>query len=91
MYILTIFDIKFKTNTEKTEDILRHFGFRKIQKHTYISKLDTTELSDFKKIISQTIRQKDSLLILPVCEKCYSKKENYGREIRFEEDLYRVF
>lgn len=91
MYIITTFDIKFKTNKQKIENILRHFGFRKIQKQTYISKLDNTELTDFKNNISQTIKENDSILILPVCEKCYSKKENFGREIKFKEDLYRVF
>ena len=38
-----------------------------------------------------TIREKDSLIILPICDKCYSKKETFGREINFIENLYRVF
>lgn len=31
-------------------------------------------LSVFKKETERTIREKDSLLILPNCDKCYSKK-----------------
>jgi hypothetical protein len=30
MYTIAIFDVNFKTNKEKIENILRHFGFRKI-------------------------------------------------------------
>lgn len=91
MYIIAIFDVNFKTNKEKTEKVLRHFGLRKIQTNTYIGKLNSMELTIFKKEIELVIRQKDSLLILPVCDKCYSKKETFGREINFTEDLYRVF
>lgn len=91
MYFIAIFDINFKTNKEKIENILRHFGLRKIQSNTYIGKLSDNELSSFKNEIKQTIREKDSLLFLPICSKCYSKKEDFGRVIKFEEDLYRVF
>ena len=91
MNIIAIFDINFKSNKEKIENILRHFGFRKIQITTYIGKLSNDELTIFKNEIEQTIREKDSLLILPICNKCYSKKETFGREINFSENMYRVF
>ena len=91
MNILAIFDINFKTNRLRLEDTLRHFGLRKIQNNAYIGKLDNVELTDLKKEIKSTVRIKDSVLIFPVCENCYSKKENLGREIKFSEDFYRVF
>lgn len=91
MNILAIFDINFKTNRLKIEDVLRHFGLRKIQSNAYIGKLDNLELGDLKNQIKLVIRQKDSVLIFPLCEKCYSKKENLGRKIKFQEDFYRVF
>ncbi|WP_406535090.1 CRISPR-associated endonuclease Cas2 [Methanobrevibacter sp.] len=91
MHTIAIFDVNFKTNKEKIENILRHFGLRKIQTNTYIGKLSNEDLSIFKKEIELTIREKDSILILPICDKCYSKKETFGREINFSENLYRVF
>lgn len=91
MYTIAIFDVNFKTNKENIENILRHFGFRKIQTNTYIGKLDKTDSTIFKKEIELATREKDSLLILPICDKCYSKKETFGREINFSEKLYRVF
>lgn len=90
MYTIAIFDVSFKTNKEKIENGLRHFGFRKIQTHTYIAKLSNADLEIFKKEIELAVRVKDSLLILPICDKCYSKKESFG-EINFSEKLYRVF
>ena len=91
MYTRAIFDVNFKTNKEKIENILRHFGLRKIQTNTYIGKLSKDELTVFKNETEQTIREKDSLLILPICDNCYFKKETFGREINFSENLYRVF
>ena len=91
MYTIAILDVNFKTNKEKIENILRHFGLRKIQTNTYIGKLSNPDLTIFKKEVELTIREKDSLLILPICDKCYFKKETFGREINFSENLYRVF
>lgn len=91
MYTIAIFDVNFKTNKEKIENILRHFGFRKIQINTYIGKISNVDLAIFKKEMELTIREKDNLIILPICDKCYSKKETFGREINFSENLYRVF
>ncbi|WP_432644893.1 CRISPR-associated endonuclease Cas2 [Methanobrevibacter sp.] len=91
MYTIAIFDVKFKTNKEKIENILRHFGLRKIQTNTYIGKLSNANLTSFKKEIKLAIPKKDSLLILPICDNCYSKKDTFGRRINFSENLYRVF
>ena len=35
--------------------------------------------------------EKDSVLVIPICQNCYLKKENCGREIKFNSDLYRVY
>ena len=91
MYTIAIFDVNFKTNKEKIEKNLRHFGLRKLQTNTYIGKLSKDELTVFKNETEQTIREKDSLLILLICDNCYFKKETFGREINFSENLYRVF
>ncbi len=91
MYTFISFDIKYKTNQVKIENILRHFGLRKIQNNTYIGKLNNLEINDIKDNISNNINNKDTLIIFPICDMCYSKKESFGGEIKFREDLYRVF
>lgn len=91
MNILIIYESKFKTNQMKIEDVLRHFGLRKIQNQTFIGKLDKTELDEIKNEFSKKINQKESVLVIPLCETCYSKKEIFGKTIKFKEDLYRVF
>lgn len=35
MYVIVSFDIKFKTNQEKIESVIEHFGLRKIQNTLY--------------------------------------------------------
>ncbi len=91
MYTLISFDIKYKTNQMKIENSLRHFGLRKIQANTYIGKLNNIEILDLKENISKIINDKDTLIVFPICDMCYSKKESFGSEIKFKEDLYRVF
>ena len=63
MYTLISFDIKYKTNQVKIENILRHFGLRKIQNNTYIGKLNNLEINDIKDNISSTINNNDTLII----------------------------
>ena len=91
MYMIASFDCKFKTNQENIERILQHFGLRKIQSSLYIGELDNNEREILVKNINETIRKNDSILIIPICQKCFSKKEYCGREIKFKNDLYRVY
>ncbi len=90
MNIIIIFDIKFKTNQEKIEKILRHTGLRKIQTNTYIGNLEKNQLKNLKTQIKETIKTTDTLIILPICKTCYNKKETYGN-IKFKEDYYRIY
>lgn len=74
MYMLTSFDCKFKTNKENIERILQHYGLRKIQSSLYAGDLNNDERKNLCKNISKIIQEKDNVLIIPVCESCYSKK-----------------
>lgn len=91
MYILAIFDCKFKTNRENIENILQHFGLRKIQSLLYVGELENNEHELLLKKVNEIIRENDSILIVPICQSCFSKKEYCGREIKFKNDLYRVY
>lgn len=88
MLIIATFDIKFKTNQEKIEQILQHFGLRKIQNTTYTGDLTKTELKDN---INENIKEKDNILLIPLCKKCYSNKTVHKRNISFKEDYIGCF
>lgn len=91
MYMIASFDCKFKTNQEKIEKTLQHFGLRKIQSALYVGELDNGEREMLVKNIDCIIKENDSILIIPICQNCYFKKEYCGREIKFKQDLYRVY
>ena len=91
MYMIASLDCKFKTNQENIEKVLQHYGLRKIQSSLYAGDLSNGERKDLSEYISQIIRKNDSVLIIPICENCYSKKLTAGREIKFKNDLYRVY
>lgn len=91
MYIITSFDCKFKTNQENIEKILQHFGLRKIQSTLYVGELENNERDQLEKNLKEIIKEKDSILIFPICQNCFSKKGCGGREIKFKSDLYRMY
>ena len=91
MYMIASFDCKFKTNQENIENVLQHYGLRKIQSSLYEGDLSNDERKDLSENISQFTRENDSVLIIPICENCYAKKQTAGREIKFKNDLYRVY
>ncbi|WP_407412653.1 CRISPR-associated endonuclease Cas2 [Methanobrevibacter sp.] len=91
MYMIVSFECKFKTNHENIEKILQHFGLRKIQSSLYAGELENNEREMLVKNINEIIKEQDSVLIMPICQNCYSKKECSGREIKFKNDLYRVY
>lgn len=84
-------DCKFKTNHENIEKVLQHFGLRKIQSSLYAGDLENNERKELGEKISEIIRQTDSVLIMPICQNCYSKKISMGRIIQFRDELYRVY
>ncbi|MDO5859609.1 MAG: CRISPR-associated endonuclease Cas2 [Methanobrevibacter sp.] len=91
MYMIVSFECKFKTNRENIERILQHYGLRRIQTSLYAGDLKNDERKELAKNISEIIRDTDNVLIMPVCQSCYSKKEICGRKIKFQEELYKVF
>ena len=91
MYMIVSIDCKFKTNHEDIEKVLEHFGLRKIQSSLYAGYLDNYERKDLGEKISEIIRETDSVLIVPICRNCYSKKISIGQKIQFRDELYRVY
>lgn len=78
MYMLVSFDIKFKTNREKIERVFECLGLRKIQNELYIGEMDNKEQNNLVEKINAIIKDYDSVLIMPICQNCYLKKETCG-------------
>lgn len=91
MYMIASLDCKFKTNHENIERILQHYGLRKIQSSLYVGELNNNERKNLIENISEIIRESDNMLMIPICQSCYSKKEVCGRKIKFREELFKVF
>ena len=75
MYMIASIDCKFKTNQKNIENVLQHYGHWKIQSLLYAGDLSNGDRKDLSENISQINRQNDSVLIIPICENCYSKKQ----------------
>ena len=91
MYMIASLDCKFKTNQEHIENVLQHYGLRKIQNSLYAGDLSNDERKDLSENISKITRDNDSVMIIPICENCYAKKQISGREIKFKNDLYMTY
>ena len=91
MYIMISLDCKFKTNLENIEKILQHYGLRKIQSSLYAGEMNNNERQEMVKNINEIIRENDNALVMPICQNCYAKKASIGREIKFRDELYRVY
>ena len=91
MYMIASLDCRFKTNQRNIENILQHYGLRKIQSSLYAGDLSNGERKELSENISKITRENDSVLIIPVCENCYAKKLIAGRKIKFNNDLYRAY
>lgn len=61
---------------------------RKIQNTTYTGDLTKIELKDN---INENIKEKDNILLIPLCKKCYSNKTVHKRNISFKEDYIGCF
>ena len=90
MYLIS-FNCKFKTNRENMENIFQHYGLRKIQSSLYVGDLNNYERKDMAIRINESIKENDSVLIIPLCQSCFSKKESCGQKIKFKNDLFRVY
>ena len=91
MYTIVSFDCKFKGSRKNVERTLQHYGLRKLQPSLYAGDLENGERETLTESISKIVKQTDSVLIVPICQSCFSKKEKFGREIKFDNDLYRVY
>lgn len=58
--------------------------------HCFCGNLNKVEIAELKSKISELIKEKDSLILFPICNSCYMKKEVYGCEINFEKEYFKI-
>lgn len=91
MKVLVSFEVKFKTNKNKLIEILKHFGFNRLQENLYFAELKYDDLYAMQIYIMENIKEYDSVLTIPICKSCYGKLNVFGRNLKFKDDLYRIF
>ena len=88
MKTIIITKTKFKKDKTKIENILTSYAFKKITKTTYIGTLTKEETNHIKETIKENTTEKDTILIIPICQGCYNNITQYGKEINLEEEKY---
>ena len=56
VYAIATFDCKFKTNQENIENMLLHYGLRKIQSSLYAGELENNECETLVENINEIIK-----------------------------------
>jgi CRISPR-associated protein Cas2 len=80
MRFIVAYDISSDSKRTKAAKILEDFGLR-IQYSVFECDLNTKELNELKKRLSELINKKsDSVFFVPLCQSCYSKKIFLGME-----------
>lgn len=87
--ILVLFNLKFKKDILKLKRILNYNAFKQINEKTYIGNLDNNEILILKEKISK-IPDENGFIIIPICGACYNKITYFGKEIRLEEEKYKI-
>lgn len=88
MNILIIFDMRFKQDRKILTGILDYYGFKKITETSYITDLSAIEFEEFKRKVKEKNIKKGSIMIIPLCKRCYNKIETIGKEILSENKGY---
>ena len=91
MKVLVSLEIKFKTNKNKRIDLLKHFGFNRLQENLYFGDIKYADFYAMEIYIMENIREYDSVLTIPLCKNCYEKLNVFGRNLSFTEELYKIF
>lgn len=88
MKVIIITKIKFLKNQEKIKNILINYAFRDITKNINISELSAEELESIKAELENNNNDKDSIIIVPICQGCYRNIYQIGKNINLEEQEY---
>lgn len=82
--------MRFKQDTNSLTEILDYYDFKKITETSYCTDLSAIEFEELKRKIKEKNIKKGSILIIPLCKRCYNKIETIGKEILSENKWYVV-
>lgn len=88
MNTIILTKIKFKKDKEKIQNIVTTYGFKEINKNTYIGKISQKENEEIKTNLEKTTQSSDTIILIQLCEGCYNKINQYGKIINLEEEKY---
>ena len=80
--------LKFKKDQETIENLLVTYGFRQITSNMYIGKLSKKDRNEFEKELYNNHQEHDTIIVMPICERCYKNIQQYGNEINLDEEKY---
>jgi len=83
MYLVA-YDIADPKRLQKIRKKCLEYGI-KIQKSVFLIDSKSSQIEKFtKEVISLSNKEEDSLIILPICQKCYQKLQQFGIPINIE-------
>lgn len=87
MMTIIIYDIQDTNNRNKVIKNLQHYGLKRIQKSAFTGELNKKDKQELSQKLEKNIQtEKDSILIIPVCDKCQEKIINHGKTIKLEDE-----
>lgn len=93
MLILVIYDISDNIQRNHLIKMLQHHGLHRIQKSAFLGNLNSQRRDELEESVEEYISgPKDSIYLIPICEKCQNRTTIFSVDERFLEDVkhYRI-
>lgn len=87
MLTLVIYDISDNHERSRLIKRLQHFGLHRIQKSAFLGNLDSHKRIDLGDVVQNHLSgPKDSIYIIPICDKCKDLTRIFSAEERVLEE-----
>lgn len=74
---LVIYDIRDEKRLARIAKLMEQYGVR-VQKSVFEMECDESTVAEMRKRAKEILEKEDSLISIPLCEKCWQKKKQYG-------------
>lgn len=87
MLTLVIYDISDNHERSQIIKILQHYGLHRIQKSAFLGDLDSLARNELGSAVKEYLSgSKDSMYLVPICDKCKGLTKIFSEEERVLED-----
>lgn len=87
MLTLVIYDISDNTERNHLIKKLQHYGLHRIQKSAFLGELDSIKRTELEKAVEDHLSgPKDSIYLVPICDKCRNLTTIFSEDVRVLED-----